>query len=164
MRLTTSLLALIALGAAAPLSAAPLRPADKQQIVALHNAYVAGWLKNDKKAVMASIADDAVFIPHDGLMPRRGAAAIAQFWFPGGKTVGRVPCFEEKVTSLTGSNGHATMFGRTNLHYDLNGKRYQWIGDFLVNWTKGSGRWMISHIMSSDVQPTIRDIPASKIC
>ena len=81
---------------------------DVEALRAMSNSYVQGWLNNDKQAVMSVMAQDAVFIPHDGVQPRVGYDAIAEFWFPHGSAVGRVPAYSQTVTSITGEKDHAT--------------------------------------------------------
>src|SRR5829696_2202963 len=60
-----------------------LAAADVAKIRAVNEAYAAGWLRNDPRAVLNLFADDAVLIPQ-GNRPVEGVEAIKQFWWPAG--------------------------------------------------------------------------------
>jgi uncharacterized protein (TIGR02246 family) len=139
-------------------AAAALTDADVRALNALQQSYVQGWLDNDREKVMAVMAPDAVFIPHDGVMPHTGAADISEFWFPGGKAIGRVPSYQQRVTAISGDGNHATMYGRFDLHYEASDKHYRWVGNFLIVARKSEGRWLVTHMMASDADPTITPI------
>lgn len=56
-----------------PQSRQPLKP------------YRTAWLANDRKAVLATLTNDAVLLPSHGASPVVGIAAIEKYWFaPGG--------------------------------------------------------------------------------
>jgi uncharacterized protein (TIGR02246 family) len=140
--------------------AAPFTKADDATLRAMSAKYVEGWLKNDRQAVMSVMAKDSVFIPHDGVKPRVGYDAIDAFWFPGGKAVGTVPAFTMAITDIKGADDHATLYGRSDLTYEASGQRYNWIGSFLIVARREGGRWLFTHMMSSDEQPKVEDIGA----
>lgn len=51
-----------------------------QQYAALLEQFGDGWQKADADAIVASFAEDAVFIPGPFERPVQGAAAIAKYW------------------------------------------------------------------------------------
>ena len=78
-----ALLFVAAIGlAAAPVMAEPLTKSDRAQLTSLPVRFAAGWLHNSRSEVMSLFTPDAVFIPHDGVKPHVGKAAIEAFWFP----------------------------------------------------------------------------------
>lgn len=162
MRLLPLLLAALAALAATPAPAAPLSEEDVRALNRLQQSYVEGWLRNDREAVMGVMAPEAVFIPHDGVMPHIGRDAIAEFWFPGGTAVGRVPAYDQQVTAIGGDGDHATIYGRFDLHYESSTHHYRWLGNFLIVARKSEGRWLVTHMMASDADPTVTPLsPAS---
>ena len=136
----------------------PLSGSDEAALRALSNRYVAGWIANDREAVMGVMAPEAVFIPHDGVQPRTGYGQIDAFWFPGGKAAGTVPAYTQTITAISGSDDRATIHGRFDLTWQNSGKRYNWLGNFLIVTRKDKGRWLVTHMMASDADPTITDI------
>ncbi len=146
---------------AVPAAAAPLTESDLDALTALQQTYVDGWLRNDRDAVMSVMAEDAVFIPHDGVMPRTGAGAISEFWFPGGRAVGIVPVYEQKVTNIAGDGDHATAYGRFRLGYEANETRYTWIGNYLIVARKRNGRWLVTHMIVNDADPAVERLGTS---
>ncbi|HET9223265.1 MAG TPA: hypothetical protein VFO07_12215, partial [Roseiflexaceae bacterium] len=61
-----------------------LKPADRAGIRSAIDVYTTSWLTNDPEAVMRTLTQDAVLIPHHGVPPVEGAAAIRTFWWPEG--------------------------------------------------------------------------------
>ena len=131
---------------------------DVTALRALSSSYVQGWLQNDQHAVMSVMAHDAVFIPHDGVQPRIGYDAISEFWFPNGSAVGRVPAYTQTITSITGENGHATLYGRFDLTWENETTRYNWIGNFMIVARRAKGRWLVTHMMANDADPKVEPI------
>ena len=149
---------LIALFVGAPAQAA-LPPEDEAALRALANRYVAGWVANDRDAVMGVMAPEAVFIPHDGVPPRIGYQAIDAFWFPEGKAVGVVPAYTQTVTAVDGGGGRATLYGRFDLTWQNEKQRFNWIGNFLIAARKDQNdRWLVTHMMASDEDPVVTDL------
>ena len=137
----------------------PISAADHKALRALSDRFVAGWLANDRRAVMGDIAPEAVFIPHDGVKPKVGYKAIDAFWFPNGKAVGKVAAFKHNISAIDGSGDRAVFYGRSDLTWQDNKQRYHWIGNFLFSARKERGRWLVTHMMSSDEPPVVTDVP-----
>ena len=102
---------------------------------------------------MGLFASDAVFIPHDGVKPHIGKAAIEQFWFPAGGAAGSVTAFDKRVEGISGDSRHAIVWGNSDLHWRDESNAYHWLGYFLMAVERRNGRWFITHLMSSDEQP-----------
>jgi uncharacterized protein (TIGR02246 family) len=149
---------LFLLGWSSATLAAPLSSADEAALRALSDSYVRAWINNDRTGVMGVMAPEAVFIPHDGVQPHIGRARIDEFWFPQGSPIGTVPAYTQAITSISGDGGHATMYGRFDLSWQNSTKRYNWTGNWLIVARKDQGRWLITHMMANDADPTISDL------
>jgi uncharacterized protein (TIGR02246 family) len=152
MRALFLLAALFLIPAAA--SAAPLTKSDRAELAGLSRKFTAGWLHNSREEVMSLFARDAVFIPHDGVKPHIGKAAIQQFWFPPTGAAGAVTAFNKSVESISGEGGHAILWGKSELRWQDKTTAYHWLGYYLMAVERRKGRWLITHLMSSDEQPT----------
>ena len=142
--------------------AGPMSPADEAALRAMSDRYVAGWVRNDREAVMGVMAPEAVFIPHDGVPARAGYANIDAFWFPGGKAVGTVSAYTQTITAISGADDHATLHGRFDLTWQNDTQRYNWLGNWLIVARKDNGRWLVTHMMASDADPKVEDLAAGK--
>ena len=153
-----ALFAPLAMYAGPALAAAPLTSSDEAALRTLTERYAKAWIANDRAGVMAPWARDGVFIPHDGVQPRIGYEDLDAFWFPGGKAVGTVPAYKQTITAITGNGSSATLYGRFDLTWQNNVKRFNWIGNWLIVARKDDGRWKITHMMANDADPT--ELPA----
>jgi uncharacterized protein (TIGR02246 family) len=133
--------------------AAPLSKTDRAEIAQIPSKFTAGWLHNSRREVMKLFAADAVFIPHDGVRPRVGKVAIQQFWFPKA-AAGTVTKFVMTAEGLSGNRGHAILWGKSDLYWQDGKAAYHWPGFYLVSVERRQGRWLVTHLMSSDEQPT----------
>jgi uncharacterized protein (TIGR02246 family) len=138
--------------------AAPLTKADRAELAALPARFTAGWLRNSHEQVMHPFAPEAVFIPHDGVKPHMGRAAIDQFWFPSARTVGSVTAFKMTVERVSGDARHAIVWGKSDLHWQDKANAYHWPGYYLMAAERRSGKWLVTHLMSSDEQPTKKSL------
>jgi uncharacterized protein (TIGR02246 family) len=153
-----SLLLLLLLALSGAVSAAPLSGTDEAALRALSENYANAWVRNDRAGVMGVMAPEAVFIPHDGVRPRIGHENLDAFWFPNGKAVGTVPAYTQTITAIGGDDRQATMYGRFDLSWQNGTKRYNWIGNWLIVARKDQGRWLITHMMANDAEPTISEL------
>jgi uncharacterized protein (TIGR02246 family) len=151
---------LILIGATA--DAQPFTQADRAEVRKLPQRYTRGWLNNSRSQVMSLFAPDAVFIPHDGVRPHRGKQAIDQFWFPNGRTAGIVTSFTMTVEGASGASDHAIVWGRSDLHWQDKTTAYHWPGYYLMAAERRHGAWLVTHLMSSDEQPTSKPVKASR--
>lgn len=146
--------------AAAPVMAEPLTKSDRAQLTGLPVRFAAGWLHNSRSEVMSLFTPDAVFIPHDGVKPHVGKAAIEAFWFPNSGASGKVTSFTKTVEGLSGDRTHAIIWGKSDLHWQDDKTAYHWPGYYLMAVERRNGRWLVTHLVSSDEQPTNQPVKA----
>ncbi len=156
MRPVILLAALLAV--APPGLAAPLTKADRAAVARLSATFTAGWLHNSRSEVMGVFAPDAIFIPHDGVRPHIGRKAIEQFWFPATGPAGTVTAFTMSADGVSGEGNHAIVWGKSDLHWQDNKTAYHWPGYYLMSAERRHGKWLVTHLMSSDEQPTSKPI------
>lgn len=147
-------LAAILLSACHASGTAPMSSADRSAVGALPSRLTAGWLHNDSQEVMGLFAPEAVFIPHDGVVPHVGKAAINDFWFPATGAAGKVTAFTMTTEGLTGDSETAIVWGKSDLHWQDDKTAYHWPGYYLIAAERRNGKWLVTHLMSSDEQPT----------
>jgi len=78
-----------------------LLEADREAVRGVHDAYRAAWLANDGEAVRRNFTEDAVLLPHHGLAPVEGMAAIKQFWWPADAKLTTITRFEATLLLST---------------------------------------------------------------
>jgi uncharacterized protein (TIGR02246 family) len=83
-------------------ASAPLSDQDREEIQALTEAYVAGWLRDDTTGVMNTLAPDAVIMPA-GMQPIAGEEAIRAFWWPNDGSRTQVTDFTLTVDEIGGN-------------------------------------------------------------
>jgi len=140
--------------------ARPLSASDRVEIRSIPRRFTTDWERNDKREILRLFAPDAVFIPHDGVRPHRGRRAISQFWFPAHGPAGTVTSFTMTVEGVSGSSERAIVWGKSNLQWQDKTTAYRWPGYYLMGVTRDHGRWLITHLMSSDEQPTKSALPS----
>jgi uncharacterized protein (TIGR02246 family) len=124
---------------------------DAQAIRQVHEAYHVAWLANDSAAVMAALTEDAVLMPHHGVLPVEGAGAIKQFWWPPESPPARITEFTSDVEEMTGSGTLAYLRGRFTLAFEYEGETYSNSGNFLRIFRKrGDGSWRMSRSIWND--------------
>ena len=148
------LVAIIMLARPQILEAQPLSRHDREAVERLLQRFTQGWLQNDRKAVMGLFAPEAVFIPHDGVQPHRGWSAIDQFWFPKAGTAGTVTSFRMSVEGISGNSPSAIVWGKSDLRWQNTTTAFHWPGYYLMVARPNGKRWVVTHLMSSDEEPT----------
>jgi uncharacterized protein (TIGR02246 family) len=145
--IATSLSLAFALLAASP----RLDSADDAKVRAVNAAYVAGWLKNDESAVLATLWPDAVLIPQ-GRQQIRGLDAIKAFWFPPAGPRTTIHSFSFTTVEVGGSGKMAYTCGTYRFDYSMEGKQGTIlnVGNYLMLFRKEGGVWRISHRMWGD--------------
>jgi len=138
--------------------AAPLSKSDRAAVTDLPRRFTSGWLHNSSKEVMALFAPEAVFIPHDGVSPHVGRQAIEDFWFPSKGPAGTVTAFTMTIDGVSGDTHRAIIWGKSDLHWQDAKTAYRWPGYYLMSAERRQGHWLVTHLMSSDQQPTIKPI------
>ena len=154
MKICTALFAVILLGGliASSFASQQLAPADDASIRRACAAYVSAWLANDKPAVLATLADDAVLLPAHGRPAVVGKPAIEAFWFPPASPPSSVDAFTSVVDEVGGVTGFGWARGSFDLTFTYDGKTRSQHGTYLMLFRReADGVWRITHRMWDDV-------------
>lgn len=148
-------LALVSDASAQKVEGKSLLSGDAAAIRALLERYRKAWLANDAEAVCGSFGQDAVLLPHHGVPPVVGTAAINEFWFPASSTKTTITRFVQKLDEVGGEGGLAYVRGLSEVAWTVEdgGKSQHWQnrGNFLAIMKKqADGRWLISHLIWDD--------------
>lgn len=98
-----------------------LPPPDVERLRTLVQAYSAAWLAGDAEAVLRLFTEDAVLLPHHGVEPVVGQAAMRAFWWPPGSPPTRVTRFELTPEAIDGAGDLGYLWGRFSLAFELDG-------------------------------------------
>jgi uncharacterized protein (TIGR02246 family) len=138
---------------ALPSFSSGLSPEDTDTV---KEANLAAWLANDAEAVMATLTEDAVLLPHHGVAPVVGAEAIRRFWFPPDSPPAKVTHMVNSVTEVDGSGDMAIVWGLAELEFTYEGKTYRNNGNYLSVLRRGDdGRWRIARRIWNDPMPEV---------
>ncbi len=136
---------------ASSFAAERLAPADEAGIRRACAAYVSAWLANDKAAVLATLADDAVLMPAHGRPAIVGKPAIEAFWFPWPSPPSSVDAFTSVVDDVGGGKGLGWARGSFDLTFTYDGATRSQHGTYLMLFRRGpGGAWRITHRMWDD--------------
>jgi uncharacterized protein (TIGR02246 family) len=144
---------------ALPTSAAELSPADRLAVEERLRAYADAWRANDAERVVANFTADAVLMPHHGVEPVVGLAAIKRFWWPADSPATTITRFDRTVDEIVGTADMAFVRGHFVLEYRYGqkdqAKSRRNAGTFIALLRKRGERWLITHHMWDDppVQP-----------
>jgi len=132
-----------------------LSETDRDAIRGVHEAYRIAWLANDGEAVRLNFTEDAVLLPHHGLAPVEGMAAIKQFWWPADSKLTRITRFEASYDEIGGCGTIAFVRGRSHVEWTVveNAKleKFSNSGTFLTLMRKlPNGIWKMTHQMWDD--------------
>ncbi|MGA8222962.1 MAG: SgcJ/EcaC family oxidoreductase [Candidatus Acidiferrales bacterium] len=132
-----------------------LSAADTAAIRSVLQHYREGWLAGDADAVRRTFTQDAVLLPHHGVPPVVGMAAINEFWFPTSSTKTTITKFLQTIDELAGDESLAYVRGRSEVEWTLEdgGKAQSWrnAGNFLAVLKKqADGKWLVSHLIWDD--------------
>ena len=125
------------------------------------------WLRNDSAGVMKLLTQDAVIMPHHGVKPREGAAAVEAFWWPKNSSPATVTRFEQTHDEIGGDGDFAFVRGRSTVEYTWaptnEVRRFRNVGTTLTLLRRvAPGQWLISHRMWDD--PPTEDLgPVSRL-
>jgi ketosteroid isomerase-like protein len=124
------------------------------EIASIIDRYVAAWRAGDADGVMALLAADAVILPHDGLQPRVGHAAIREFWFSPARGVTGIDEFRFDLMGTTVRGDDAVTWGKRVLQYwqgaGADKVTYRWTGTVLIALRRRAESWEITHFMWDD--------------
>ena len=133
-----------------------LRSTDVSAIRAVLERYRASWLANDAEGIRGTFTPDAVLMPHHGVAPVVGMAAINQFWWPANASKTTIVKFVQTVDEVDGSGSLAYLRGRSEVAWKVAApsKLHSWhnSGNFVAILKKrADGKWLISHLIWDDV-------------
>src|SRR5215470_6328728 len=128
---------------------------DREAVRGVHEAYRKAWLANDGEAVRLNFTEDAVLLPHHGLAPVEGMAAIQRFWWPADAKLTTITRFEASYDEIGGCDTIGFVRGRSHVEWTVmeNGKleKFSNSGKFLTLMRKlPDGAWKITHQMWDD--------------
>jgi hypothetical protein len=69
-----------------------------------------------------------------------------------------VTAFTKTVEGLSGDSRHAVIWGKSDLHWQDHKTAYHWPGYYLMAAERRGKKWLITHLMSSDEQPTSQPV------
>ncbi len=132
-----------------------LSSSDTAAIRAALERYHTGWLANDAEAVRSTFTRDAVLMPHHGLAPVIGMAAINEFWWPAGTAKTTITRFIQTVDEVGGEGKLAYVRGRGEVAWRVEdqGTVQNWRtgGNYMALFKRqADGRWLISHLIWDD--------------
>jgi uncharacterized protein (TIGR02246 family) len=132
-----------------------LPPADVDCLRSLVQAYGAAWLEGEAETVLRLFSEDAVLLPHHGVEPVVGKAAMRAFWWPPGAPPTTVTRFELTPDDIGGDGDLGYIRGRFELAYEIvNNGALQAVtnaGTFIVLARRsGDAEWSMTHHMWDD--------------
>jgi ketosteroid isomerase-like protein len=139
---------------------APLSPADIECLHTLVQGYAAAWLDGSAEAVLRHFTNDAVLLPHHGVQPAVGEAAVRAFWWPPDGPPTTVTRFELTPREAGGSGDVGFVWGYFILEYEteVDGapRTVANAGTFMILARRDSdAAWRISHHMWDDPPATL---------
>lgn len=147
--LSATLLAMCACGAQ---SGATLDSQDVEAVRVLERSYVSAWVRNDRAAVMGTLAPGAVLMP-SRQEPIEGHEAIRDFWFPPDSPPWAVTAYETEIDEIEGSGNLAYARGRGDLTFVWDGQETRTESVFMMVARQGEdGRWRIARRIWTDLR------------
>ena len=134
---------------------ASLSLADIECLHELVQGYAAAWLDGSAEAVLCHFTEDAVLLPHHGVQPAVGEAAVRAFWWPPDAPPTTVIMFELTPQETGGSGDLGFVWGNFTLKYEteLDGapQTVTNAGTFMILARRErDAEWCISHHMWDD--------------
>lgn len=114
-------------------------------------AYVKAWIDNDERAVLETLAPDAVLMPA-GHYPLKSVADIRGFWWPQDGSTTRILSFARTIDELTVVGDMAMVQGTDSVtfEYDKGATHLKQKSDSMtlaIYRLQPSGDWRISRMM-----------------
>jgi uncharacterized protein (TIGR02246 family) len=133
----------------------PISSTDAAAIRAVLERYRMGWLAGNPETVRSCFTQDAVLLPHHGVSPVVGMAAINEFWFPATSTKTTITKFVQVLDEVGGEGTLAYVRGRSEVAWKVEdgAKSQDWRngGNFLAVFKKqADGKWLMSHLIWDD--------------
>jgi uncharacterized protein (TIGR02246 family) len=132
-----------------------LPASDAAAIRAVLERYRAAWLANDADGVRSTFTKDAVLIPHHGLAPVVGMAAINEFWWPASTAKTTITKFTQTTDEIGGQGSLAYVRGRSEVAWtqeDASGQqKWRTGGNYMALLEKqADGQWRMTHLIWDD--------------
>lgn len=130
-------------------------PDDRIAIQAVLEQFRNGWLSGNADAVRNTFTADAVLMPHHGVLPVVGMAAINEFWWPAGSVKTTITRFTQTIDEIGGEGRIAYLRGRSDVAWTIQSKegveKWQNRGNFMALLRKQpNGKWLMSHLIWDD--------------
>ena len=115
-------------------------------------AYVKAWLNNDRAAVLATLADDAILMPA-GQYPLKNRDEINRFWWPADGSTTRILVFERVIDELTVEGNLAMVRGSDSVTFEYGkagaavSKQTSRSMTLAIYRLQSNGSWRISRMM-----------------
>ena len=134
---------------------ASISSSDAAAIRAVLERYRTGWLAGNPDTVRNCFTQDAVLLPHHGVLPVVGMAAINEFWFPVNSAKATIIKFVQTLDEVGGEGTLAYVRGRSEVAWRVedgaNSQNWRNGGNFLVVLKKrADGTWLMSHLIWDD--------------
>ena len=134
---------------------------ERAKIKELCESYRSAWITNDQNAVLATLTEDAVLLPHHGHPPVAGRSEIKKFWWPVDMPPTTVTMFTMTTDEIKGSGDMGYVWGKFSLAFTYedkgqkksvsNGGTY-----IMIVRRQTDGPWLITHRMWDDPVPQVR--------
>jgi uncharacterized protein (TIGR02246 family) len=128
---------------------------DRKEIQAVLEHFRTGWLAGDADVVRSTFTRDAVLLPHHGVAPVVGSAAINQFWWPADSAKTTITKFIQTLDEIGGSGNIAYVRGRSEVAWTIEDQKSpeKWrnAGNFMALLRRDvNGKWRMSHLIWDD--------------
>lgn len=128
---------------------------DQTGIQAVLERFRNGWLSGNADAVRSTLTNDAVLMPHHGVRPVIGMAAINEFWWPVNTPKTRITRFVQNLDEIGGNGNLGYVRGRSEVAWSIESKKgtekWRTGGNFMALLRKQTnGSWLMSHLIWDD--------------
>jgi uncharacterized protein (TIGR02246 family) len=128
---------------------------DRTAIQGLLERFRNGWLSGKADVVRSTFASDAVLMPHHGVPPVVGMAAINEFWWPASSAKTTITRFTQTIDEIDGEGKIAYVRGRSEVAWSIEDhnatENWKTGGNFMALLRKQSdGSWLMSHLIWDD--------------
>ena len=132
----------------------PLPTDDQAAIRKLLDQYRAAWLSGDAAGVRSVFTEDAVLMPHHGVTPVVGMAAIKEFWWPAGGARTTITQFVQTLDEIGGNESLAYVRGRSQVSWKIEDQKstemWRNAGNFMALFRKQDAKWRIARLIWDD--------------
>ena len=151
-----TLVILVLAAASSATGRSELSPEEAKRIQSVLVDYRAAWLKSDQQGVLRAFTPDAVLMPHHGVEPVTGIAAIREFWFPVTTSQTTIDEFKQTYDEIGGGPDLAYVRGKSEVSWTTTDGKTEEVwrtkGNYLaVLKRQTDGGWRISHLIWDDI-------------